>query len=113
MGGVPELGAVVVGGGVAGLAAALELQRDTREVLVVDANDRPGGLLRTDHVAGFVVERGPNTVQVKAPLLGMLREHALEESLVAASPASRRCRSARTRRSRAASRGCSRTRPVT
>ena len=51
MGGVPELGAVVVGGGVAGLAAALELQRDTREVLVVDANDRPGGLLRTDHVA--------------------------------------------------------------
>ena len=59
--GVPEVDAVVAGAGIAGLAAALELQGRGREVLVIDPSDRPGGVLRTDHVAGFVVERGPNT----------------------------------------------------
>ncbi len=68
MSGTPDVGAVVVGGGVAGLAAALELQEDLGEVLVFDASDRPGGVMRTDHVAGYVVERGPNTFQVKAPM---------------------------------------------
>jgi oxygen-dependent protoporphyrinogen oxidase len=86
----PEVGAVVVGGGIAGLAAALALQETTPEVLVIDASDRPGGVMRTDHVSGYVVERGPNTIQVKAPLLALLRHHFLEDELVKARPASRR-----------------------
>jgi oxygen-dependent protoporphyrinogen oxidase len=87
---VPDVGAAVVGSGIAGLAAGLELQRETAEVLVVDAGDRPGGAMRTDHVAGYVVERGPNTFQVKAPLLAALREQRLDDALLKAGPASRR-----------------------
>jgi oxygen-dependent protoporphyrinogen oxidase len=86
---VAEIGAVVVGAGVAGLAAALELQASTREVLVIDASDRPGGVMRTDHVSGYVIERGPNTFQVKAPMLGLLRRLRREDSLLRARPASR------------------------
>jgi oxygen-dependent protoporphyrinogen oxidase len=89
MSGTPDVGAVVVGAGIAGLAAALELQRETAEVLVVDASDRPGGVMRTDHVGGYVVERGPNTVQVKAPMLASLRAQGLEGALLRAQPASR------------------------
>jgi oxygen-dependent protoporphyrinogen oxidase len=88
--GVPEVGAVVIGAGIAGLAAAFELQKETSEVVVIDASDRPGGVLRTDHVAGYVIERGPNTVQVKAPMLGLLRRLKLESSLRRADPESRR-----------------------
>jgi oxygen-dependent protoporphyrinogen oxidase len=90
MTGAPEVGAAVVGGGIAGLAAALELQREVSEVLVVDASDRPGGVMRTDHVAGYVVERGPNTIQAKAPMVGALRGQGLEDGLLRAQPESRR-----------------------
>jgi len=84
-----DVGAVVVGAGIAGLAAALELQEKVREVFVVDAGDRPGGVMRTDHVAGYVIERGPNTIQVKAPMLRLLERLGLRDALLAAQPASR------------------------
>ncbi len=84
-----DVGAVVVGAGIAGLAAALELQESVREVFVVDAGDRPGGVLRTDHVSGYVIERGPNTIQVKAPMLRLLDRLGLRSALLAAQPASR------------------------
>jgi oxygen-dependent protoporphyrinogen oxidase len=88
----PEVGAIVVGAGIAGLAAALELQQRVRDVLVIDPQDRPGGVMRTDHVSGYVIERGPNTYQVKAPMLASLRRDGLEAGLLRASPASRlRC----------------------
>jgi len=86
----PEIGAVVVGGGIAGLAAGLALQRHVSEVLVVDSSDRPGGVMRTDHVEGYVVERGPNTFQAKAPMLAGLREHGLDDGLLRAEPESKR-----------------------
>ncbi len=85
----PEVGAVVAGAGIAGLAAALELQRAGLEVLVVDGSDRPGGVMRTDHVSGYVIERGPNTIQIKAPMLEFLRTLGADRQLLAASPASR------------------------
>lgn len=90
MTGTADVGAVVVGGGIAGLAGALALQEATSEVWLVDASDRPGGVMRTDHVGGYVVERGPNTFQVKAPMLSVLRERRLESALVRAQPESRR-----------------------
>jgi oxygen-dependent protoporphyrinogen oxidase len=88
--GTPELGALVAGGGIAGLTAALELQQSVRDVLVVDASDRPGGVMRTDHVSGFVIERGPNTFQVKAPMLEFLRRMDADGELLAAKPAARK-----------------------
>lgn len=89
MAGTADVGAAVVGGGIAGLAAALALQGLTPEILVLDASDRPGGVMRTDHVGGYVVERGPNTFQVKAPMLGALRFHGLDDALLRAEPESR------------------------
>src|SRR5262245_25513189 len=87
--GVPEVDALVAGAGIAGLAAALELQSRGREVLVLDPLDRPGGVLRTDPGAGYVVERGANSAMVKAPMLRFLEERGLEGALQAARPASR------------------------
>ncbi len=81
--------AIVVGAGAAGLAAALELRRQGLEVCVVEAGERPGGVAQTQSIDGFLVERGPNSLQVKAPALAFLRAHGLEGVLVPASPASR------------------------
>jgi oxygen-dependent protoporphyrinogen oxidase len=88
--GTPQVGAIVVGAGIAGLAAALELQSAGCDVLVVDPSDRPGGVLRTDHRKGFVVESGPNTAAVDATMLDFLDRRALAGGLLRAAPASRK-----------------------
>lgn len=49
---------VVVGAGLAGLACARKLYRSGVPVIVVDAEDRPGGRLKTDNVGGFLLDHG-------------------------------------------------------
>jgi hypothetical protein len=49
---------VVIGAGVAGLAAARRLSIAGREVCVIDASDDLGGRIRTDQVDGLLLDRG-------------------------------------------------------
>ncbi len=52
---------VVVGAGIAGLVAAWELARHGEiDVTVLEAERRPGGVIVTEQVQGFVVEGGPD-----------------------------------------------------
>lgn len=56
---LPERGGIVViGAGLAGLAAATTLHRAGREVVVLEAADGVGGRVRTDQVDGFRLDRG-------------------------------------------------------
>jgi phytoene dehydrogenase-like protein len=49
---------VVVGAGLSGLICARKLHQAGVPILVVDADDRPGGRLKTDVVDGFKLDRG-------------------------------------------------------
>jgi protoporphyrinogen/coproporphyrinogen III oxidase len=49
---------VVIGGGIAGLGAALRLKDRGLEPVVLEAESRVGGRMTTDRVNGFVVDRG-------------------------------------------------------
>ncbi len=49
---------VVVGAGLAGLVCARRLHGAGVPVIVVDADTRPGGRLKTDNVGGFLLDRG-------------------------------------------------------
>ncbi|MFF1398854.1 NAD(P)/FAD-dependent oxidoreductase [Streptomyces sp. NPDC058287] len=49
---------VVVGAGIAGLACAADLQAAGLRVQVLEASDGVGGRMRSDHVDGFVIDRG-------------------------------------------------------
>src|SRR5882672_9400354 len=60
----------VVGGGVAGLSAALRLRDllgDRVEVTVLEQAARPGGKLRTGTLAGLPVEAGAETFLMRDP----------------------------------------------
>ncbi|NRA33957.1 MAG: protoporphyrinogen oxidase [Polyangiaceae bacterium] len=54
---------VIVGGGITGLAAAYQLLKSgtDADVTLVEASDRVGGIVQTEHVEGFVIERGPDS----------------------------------------------------
>jgi predicted NAD/FAD-binding protein len=49
---------LVIGGGIAGLAAALRLQDHGHRPLVLEAATRVGGRMTTDRVAGFAIDTG-------------------------------------------------------
>ncbi|RLK59141.1 phytoene dehydrogenase-like protein [Actinokineospora cianjurensis] len=53
-----ETDIVVVGAGLAGLTAARVLVEAGREVVVVEADEAPGGRVRTDRVQGLLLDRG-------------------------------------------------------
>ena len=56
---VPESAdVVIVGAGLAGLAAATTLQRSGHDVVVLEASDGVGGRVRTDVVDGYQLDRG-------------------------------------------------------
>ncbi|PSS26226.1 15-cis-phytoene desaturase [Actinidia chinensis var. chinensis] len=53
-----KTGVIVVGAGLAGLAAATRLASENIPFLLLDASDAVGGRVRTDAVDGFLLDRG-------------------------------------------------------
>lgn len=49
---------IVIGGGIAGLGAAIRLKDRDLDPLVLEAGSRVGGRMTTDRIAGFVIDRG-------------------------------------------------------
>jgi len=58
---------VVVGGGIAGLTAALDLADAGVSVTVLESSDRVGGKLRSGEVAGVTVDLGAESVLARRP----------------------------------------------
>ena len=80
---------VIVGGGIAGLAAAhraAEISRERGtplELTVLEARDRLGGTIETEHAGGFLVETGPDSFLSEKPwALALCRRIGLESRLV-------------------------------
>ncbi len=67
-----EADVLVVGAGLAGLAAALRLTAAGRSVRVLEASDAPGGRVRSDRVDGFTVDRGFQVLNTAYPELQRL-----------------------------------------
>ena len=60
---------VVIGAGLAGLSAAIHLQEAGRSVNVIDASDRAGGRVSSDHIDGYICDRGFQLINSKYPAL--------------------------------------------
>lgn len=73
---------IVIGAGISGLVAAYRLQREGRDVLLLEADDRPGGVIRTRRVDGFLVEQGPNSVRMTDELERLAADLGLDGELL-------------------------------
>lgn len=72
---------VVVGGGIAGLVAARTLA-DTHEVIVLEADARPGGKLQTGQLLGRPIDLGPDAFITRDPVaLELCRSLGLADAL--------------------------------
>ena len=76
------LDVVVVGGGIAGLAAAYELQRLGVHVRLLEAAPRLGGAILTERFDGWVIDGGPDSLLVQKPAaVALCRELGLGDRL--------------------------------
>lgn len=79
-----RVGVVVVGGGVAGLVAALRLASSGMQVVLAEADETVGGKLRTGDLAGHPLDLGPDAFLARRPAARALCEElGLGDDLVA------------------------------
>jgi len=80
----------VLGGGVTGLAAAYRLSRLGHRVRLFEATNRLGGSVRTEMHGEWLVEGGPNSLQLsQAPVAALFRELQIEHEIIPAAAAAR------------------------
>jgi protoporphyrinogen/coproporphyrinogen III oxidase len=85
----------IVGGGISGLSAAFELEKQKSrgaqlEYVLFEASSRFGGVIRTDRVGDCIVEAGPDSFLTEKPWAADLcRELGLGDQLIGSNDAAR------------------------
>ena len=94
---VPKGRVVIIGGGIAGLAAAHALDADSaaagrsRDVTLIEAGPRLGGNLVTQHYQGFIIDGGPDSwVAAKPHASQLARAVGLGNELIGTNPQTRK-----------------------
>src|SRR4051812_19189144 len=78
---------VIVGGGIAGLAAAFELSRRSISFIVLERASRTGGVIFSEEVDGFVIDGGPDSLLIQKPeAIALCREIGLGDRLISTKP---------------------------
>ncbi len=57
----------IIGAGLTGLTTAFYLKKQHKDFLVLEENNRVGGVIHTQHQDGFTFEEGPNTGVLGSP----------------------------------------------
>lgn len=77
-----EFDAIILGAGPAGLAIAHELHQGKARIKIIEASSRIGGAIRTIREEGWIVETGPNTLQLEGESdLKILQGYGLESAM--------------------------------
>jgi oxygen-dependent protoporphyrinogen oxidase len=80
----------VIGAGLTGLTAAYRLKQRGVRVVIYEAGDRIGGVVKSERKDAYLAELGPNSLSAPAPeVTGLLDELGLEARIVTASPLAR------------------------
>jgi protoporphyrinogen/coproporphyrinogen III oxidase len=85
--GTRSVDVAVVGGGIAGLAAAYELSRRGVSFVVLERAPRAGGVIFSESVDGFTIDGGPDALLIQKPeAIALCKEIGLGDRLVSTKP---------------------------
>lgn len=82
---------IIIGAGIAGLSAAIELQKENIDFHLLELSDRTGGNIESLNIEGHIVENGPYTLtSSNSDLLSLVDELGIKNELIEADPDSRK-----------------------
>jgi oxygen-dependent protoporphyrinogen oxidase len=77
---------VVIGAGICGLVCAYRLKSLGLDVLLIEKSIRPGGVIKSESINGYLIERGPNSTQGTEEFLSLVEELGIQDELVEGDP---------------------------
>jgi protoporphyrinogen/coproporphyrinogen III oxidase len=77
---------IVIGAGISGLTTAYRLKTLGVDVMAVESSDSPGGVIRSDLIDDYLIERGPNTVQGTPDFLNLVEELGISGFMIEGDP---------------------------
>ncbi len=78
---------IVIGGGIAGLSVAFELQRRHLSFVVLERQGRAGGVVLSEQIDGYTIDAGPDALLVQKPDgIALCRELGLADEPVPTQP---------------------------
>jgi oxygen-dependent protoporphyrinogen oxidase len=66
--------AVVIGAGISGLVCAYRLKTLGLDVVLMERSHRAGGVIQSERIDGYLIERGPNSSQGSEELMALIEE---------------------------------------
>ncbi|MFY9555443.1 MAG: protoporphyrinogen oxidase, partial [Blastocatellia bacterium] len=82
----PHHDVIVIGAGISGLVCAYRLKSLGVDVALLERSDRVGGVIQSERIDGFLIERGPNSSQGGEELLALVEELEMTAELIEANP---------------------------
>ncbi|TVR66521.1 MAG: protoporphyrinogen oxidase [Gemmatimonadales bacterium] len=76
----------IIGAGITGLALSAFLEERGVPHLVLEAGERPGGVIRSTVVDGHILDHGPQRTRVTPELSRLLKQIGLDDEIVEVSP---------------------------
>jgi oxygen-dependent protoporphyrinogen oxidase len=77
---------VVIGAGISGLVCSYRLKSLGLDVALIESTDRVGGVITSENVDGYLIERGPNSTQGTEELLALVDELGIGGDLIEGDP---------------------------
>jgi oxygen-dependent protoporphyrinogen oxidase len=78
-----EYESIIIGGGISGLSTAFALKKRNKNFLLIEKNAYVGGVIQSENINGFQIEKGANTVLIRnMESLEMFHELGLLKKLI-------------------------------
>jgi len=77
---------VIIGAGISGLVCAYRLTKLGMDPLVLERSQKVGGVIQSESIDGYLIERGPNSSQGTVELLQLVEELGITDQLVEGDP---------------------------
>jgi protoporphyrinogen/coproporphyrinogen III oxidase len=77
---------IVIGAGISGLVCAYRLKMLGCDVALIEKSDRVGGVIHSEAIDGFLIERGPNSSQGTEELMALIEELGIIDEIAEGNP---------------------------